>query len=484
MALAACLALLTPDAPAQSLESYSPANMAHDLASLRSVLLAVHPGTLQHQSQLRFEEHYSAALEATRAPLRPTEYYRVVLRLIASIGDGHTQAFGRGGLRQALDETRRLPLRVHVQDGRLFLAEQMPAGSLQPGSEILAIDGRLSGLIVTEMLDHYSGDGPSNEAITHWLGGPYRPFGRIYAELYGDAPEFTLTLRAPGKEAIQTRAVTSMAGPDFEEAAAEWASVAQSRAAVSCENVSGFPAVGRLTVTRLIDQGFDEPESVFVELFDRCFADLRRMGVEALIVDLRDNGGGKASNGALLLSHLVDEAITPAIQITTMGDDPYYQERTGQNPEVGAAFGLRIRDDGRFQVTRSDALRELRSFEPQAEVFEGQLIVLVNGGTASAGAITAGLLREHAEAVVVGTETFGYAGVSNGVRNVVFRGTHTEVGVSIPLLHAEYRVHPSRRGKNVRPDYRVAPTIDDILGGRDAVMEYALTSLLSTRGND
>jgi carboxyl-terminal processing protease len=97
---------------------------------------------------------------------------------------------------------------------------------------------------------------------------------------------------------------------------------------------------------------------------------LLRKGAKGIVLDLRGNGGGLLQEGRLVASIFVQKGLI----VSTRG-------RTSPEQKLNAAGG---------------------AISPKIPV-----VVLVNGGTASAAEIVTGALRDHGRATVVGTRTFG-----------------------------------------------------------------------------
>jgi carboxyl-terminal processing protease len=138
---------------------------------------------------------------------------------------------------------------------------------------------------------------------------------------------------------------------------------------------------------------------------------LMTKGAEGIVLDMRDNGGG-----------IFDEAIDVASLFIEDGPVVRYQQR-GQDEIVYDAKG--------------DAYESV------------PLVVLVNGGTASASEIVAGALQDAGRAVIVGSTTFGKGSVQQLVPLVD--------GSALKLTIAAYLtpVSGSIDGKGIDPDVEV-----------------------------
>lgn len=111
---------------------------------------------------------------------------------------------------------------------------------------------------------------------------------------------------------------------------------------------------------------FDE---VTYDQFMTAYRDLKNQGMQALIVDIRDNGGGLLSSVTDILDDLL-----PAGVLT------YTEDR-----------------DGNREYYRSAASASL----------DIPAVVLVNGYSASASEIFTGVMKEYGAATIIGTKTFG-----------------------------------------------------------------------------
>ncbi len=188
----------------------------------------------------------------------------------------------------------------------------------------------------------------------------------------------------------------------------------------------------RLGVLRLSQ--FSEPVPEGVRLALEAF---ERDGVEGLILDLRNNSGGLVDAGLAVADALLD-------------GDPI------------------------VETLDRDGLREQRSARP-GQLFNGPLLTLVNGGTASASEILAGALQDDGRSLLLGSRTFG----KGLIQTLIGLGDGSGLAVTV----ARY-VTPSGRDiqdQGIVPDRRLAEPEPLTPGGEgDGWLEQALDQLVET----
>jgi carboxyl-terminal processing protease len=95
------------------------------------------------------------------------------------------------------------------------------------------------------------------------------------------------------------------------------------------------------------------------------------------------------------------------------------------------------------------------------------LIVLVNGGSASAAEIVAGALQDHQRATLIGTRTFG----KGSVQSVISLGTNG----AIRLTTSRYYTPSGRsiQASGIAPDIEVFEDVPEQFRGRDEIIGEA-----------
>ena len=204
----------------------------------------------------------------------------------------------------------------------------------------------------------------------------------------------------------------------------------------------------------VVEYGFDEATGVAVvkvavfgdKTIEQLDAALKRAGEDgavALVLDLRDNGGGWVSAAQEMVGRFVPPERGPAL----------YEDDD--------------RREGNELITQPIEAGEVR-------VYELPMVVLVNGGTASAAEIVAGALRDYGRATVVGEPTFGKGSVQ--------RVHNFEDGSSVRVTFAIW-LTPNQQpieGEGIAPAVAIPPPARPI--GSDPGLRASLAEDEQLRG--
>lgn len=170
--------------------------------------------------------------------------------------------------------------------------------------------------------------------------------------------------------------------------------------------------------------------------FDRAMEDLR--GARALVLDLRNNGGGFVRSVAHVASH-------------------FFAEETD--------LGQFITRQGRSAHRRTRRLRA---------AYTGPVVVLVSARSASGAEVLAAALQEARRGAVVGT-----APTTCGCLLGVSHTRRLADGGQLNVSDTEYRTARGRRveGAGIRPDRIIELRRADLLEGRDRALEEVVERL-------
>jgi carboxyl-terminal processing protease len=188
--------------------------------------------------------------------------------------------------------------------------------------------------------------------------------------------------------------------------------------------------VGLLRLSRFSEQAFVGIEKAI----DEIYAERDGVAPKGLILDLRNNPGG-----------LVDQAV-------------YVSDAFLKQGAVVLTRGRLDQESARYDA-RPDAL--------DARIAEIPMVVLINGGSASAAEIVAGALQDHKRATLVGTRSFG----KGSVQSIISLGPNG----AMRLTTARYYTPANRsiQAAGIHPDITVTQDVPDELKGRDEIIGEA-----------
>ena len=148
--------------------------------------------------------------------------------------------------------------------------------------------------------------------------------------------------------------------------------------------------------------------------FEEKYRELEEKGIKALILDLRNNGGG-----------IVDQSL-----------------------EIADLF---IPKDSISLITKDKGNNEEITKATKDQIINMPVVVLVNGNTASASEILAAAIKENVDAKIVGQKTYG-KGVIQGI--YLLKDQETGLKVTIQEYFTPKRNKINKEG--ITPDYEVA----------------------------
>ncbi|MCP4072672.1 MAG: S41 family peptidase [Hyphomicrobiales bacterium] len=178
--------------------------------------------------------------------------------------------------------------------------------------------------------------------------------------------------------------------------------------------------IGYIRISSFSEQTFDGLDKAIKKIQEKVDKDK----LKGFILDLRLNPGG-----------LLDQAISVSDTFLDRGE---IVSTRGRNPDETRRYSSR----------------------PGDATGGKPVIVLVNGGSASASEIVAGALQDHKRATILGTRSFG----KGSVQTIIPLGSNGALRLTTALYYTPSGV--SIQGKGIKPDIKVNQPLPDELKGR------------------
>jgi hypothetical protein len=206
--------------------------------------------------------------------------------------------------------------------------------------------------------------------------------------------------------------------------------------------------------------------------FRSSFKTLEEKQIKNLVIDVRTNGGGDASNSTLLTKYLADRNFKLA--------DSLYAVRRH------TAYGKYIEDDFLYRVLmnfvtkkREDGYYHFGYFERHVyhpkknHHFNGQVYILTGGNSFSATCLFAGTLKGQKNITLVGEETGGGYYGNNAWMIPQVTLPITKIRFRLPLFRLVVDKTRIKDGRGVLPDVPALPSTISIRNGLDFKAEKA-----------
>lgn len=434
--------------------------MRADLAFLREKIKAQDANPWLYTSQDDFDRLFEKLNMDIDRPLSRMEFYRRAAPLAASLKDGHTlvdpliddfQAYAKtGGV---------FPMEVTFLNGRLYVASNATGDDrLSPGVEIVSINGRQVSAIVRD----YRG-------LINDVHPIYDVYARLFREMYwlqyGEPKVFVITYR---KNNGIPRTVTVSPHVYPEDAFHSY------QPGGSSYDFKILPSgIGLLTINSFA------PSEDFSPFLDRTFDALQQSGTNALIIDIRKNGGGSGRLAQETVSYLTDQPykgigafyvkVTDDLKALYQRGDTHTDEDTKRivmnNPSGSLVDGLK--DSGPIVITPPH----------RDHVFHGKVYLLTANNTFSAAAMFAAYVKCNNLGTVVGQEPGQSTNFVADAVPFIMPNSGLSFDVSFSDIHM-----PCEQSyyHGIRPDYPVVPSPQSITRSQDVVLDYTLRLISQT----
>jgi len=403
-----------------------------DFDTIRAMLERIHPALYDYTPKEILDTEFERVANRLIRPLEFRDYYTLLSRLVAKIGCGHTSLWIQSDYWNTVPDSL-FPLRLHLDDNGVFInGSYLGEGGIPEGSRLLSINGIALEEVIDQLQAITSADG-FNRAYKKAM--VQKNFSKKYALVYGFPGQFRLSVIEPGSNQPRLYSIAGVSSREIDRQAAtsnklEFRIMDDSR-------------TGLLTINTF---GYYNRVDMFRSFIDSVFREVKEHGIENLILDLRGNSGGDPFCASYLFSYLAQHPV------------PYFEDHYGQYDTLALPVPL------------------------AANHYKGELFTLTDGRGFSTTGHFCALLKYHKIGRFVGSETGATYTCTGSVTYPTLEQTRIILGTARNRRYtaAVENMDPTR---GIVPDYPVSPNQDDIIRGRDAVLEFAL-SLAEDRKGD
>ncbi|MCC6073135.1 S41 family peptidase [Massilia sp. GCM10020059] len=375
--------------------------------------------------EIDWDQQYLNYLPKVRATRSTAEYYRVLMELCARLGDGHTNVYPA---KEVWDRDLARPLiKTRLMEGRVMVRDVLDAGlraqGVAPGVEIVAVDG---------------------EPVTAYAQREIAPYQSASTKQDLDVRTYAYGFLVGAIDKRPNVRFRDASGKTFELPVQRHGIAGMMKVLTPAAPFEFRMLPGDVAYVALNTFNSDETADKFIAAFDKIAQS------KALVIDLRDNGGGNSNVGFRVLATLTDKQFETG-KWETRNYLPTYRAWGKPMPNFGQAD---------------------ENWQPDLKhQYAKPVIVLSSAATYSAAEDFLVAFDAMKRGTIVGEASGGSTGQplmislpgGGSARIVSKRDTYPD---GKPFV-----------GVGIQPNIQVSPTVADLRKGRDTVLEAALLTL-------
>ncbi|HBG32269.1 MAG: hypothetical protein A2009_04135 [Tenericutes bacterium GWD2_38_27] len=358
--------------------------------------------------------------------MNQVELIRVLAPIVSAYQCGHTfVGFSRDSYAYFEENIPIFPLFVRLFEHKLYVTGNYESYGIPLGSEIISMNGEPMECILETYLNAISSDG---ENLTFKYAIIDMIFSDLYFEFISSSTTFLIEYIEPGTSVILTKTLIGVTK-----------NILYSQ--ITTEDQLPYQAFYTEQYA-LMEISTFQPISPYSRMsysafFLEFFTEVEQRGIQNVIIDIRNNGGGDPMVSSDLFSFIADYA------------QPY------------------------FDMSSPDFYPTLKRNVPLKNPhFSGNLYVLINGMSFSTSGHFAALVKSQNLATFIGEESGGSYTCSDNSSQTSLSNTRLFLGSSNSIWTVA--VDGLELGRGITPDYQVLMTIDDYIQQTDPILDFTL----------
>ena len=217
------------------------------------------------------------------------------------------------------------------------------------------------------------------------------------------------------------------------------------------------------------------------KFYRQTFRYIKKTGIDNVVIDIRNNGGGRIRLSTLLTKYVsrVNFKVADTSYAVVKSLQPYSKYIKGSFMDnLGLFFLTKKKSDGLYHFGHWE--RKLN--KPKAvNNYTGNLYVLIAGNTFSAAALFSNAVKGQPGVVLLGEDTGGGWHGNDGILipDIVLPNTH--IKVRLPLFRLVQYHHAPKDGLGIPPDIYLPTNYNALVKGIDYKMKFVMDMIKAKR---
>lgn len=466
----------------------------------------LHPKLDYYISTASLNHQFDSIKLTINKAMTPLEFYKKISPVVASIRQGHSYVLApekefskketKAIQKKGIDPFSQFNFSFY--DNKLFIIKNKSYNkSITAGTEVISVNGVKPKELIEEYNRFYSSDGFNT---TYKKQIATKRFISAFTTEYGIKDSLKYVLKS--NDSIQSVTIKRFKLDSIDKKVRKTTlKTAVTTPAISKEKKQALRRKKRIN-------GYDKPTNSFIRTLDffpkdssvailkikgfkkgnfrkyyeESFVKIQEHNSQTLIIDLRNNGGGRLSEIVNLYSYLADSAFvflkkSEVVSRASLFEGAYFNKGTFPVKVVKAIFSpfvygyllfaVRKDQDGKNYIYSGTKPHKIHE-----KAFKGKIYVLINGASFSASSILSSNLKGSKRATFIGEETGGdYNGTVAGFMPVL-RLPHSKLKIRIGIMNIAPYHQTEVFGHGIYPDVPITPSLEDQITGKDTELEW------------
>ncbi|MCB4809379.1 peptidase S41 [Tamlana sp. 62-3] len=497
---------------------HSVEHLKEDVDKLYNQLKKHHPKLYQYSTESDLNNKFDSLKQTINKPLSTRAFYKKIAPVVSYVKQGHVST-GYTVKRFTKKERKKLKkqkldfynLEFEFIDDKLWVKNNYGKDSTIIGSEIIKIeDDSVSNLIKTYKT-RFASDGFNTTLHNRYVA---KAFSVFYTRDKGFLDSLSVTLKQNDSLFVKKfKRITQEENKELNDSISTKKEKPLKLTKTEKQNnriakrkrkkynkKHGFITKSKTYTRNFEFKGVDSTVAYvkirsftngnYKKFYKEVFKTLDSLKTQNLVIDLRDNGGGRISEIDYLYSYLTltDYQFLNPSQVNSRV--PFFKVlMTNTMPNTAKVvsgilspfivthnFLNTYKNDGKIYY-KFKKYTKIKS--PKPLHFKGNIYVLINGNSFSASSLISTHLKANNRAIFVGEETGGaYNGCVAGIYKVYQLPT-SKLKIRIGMMQIEAPQKQQPDGFGIKPDVHIIPTENDRKLNKDPELEWVLNKIAS-----
>lgn len=455
-------------------KTFSKDDLKEDLKIFKGIVTDMHAGAYTYNTTQELNAVFDSVNNSITEDLTLIQFYKKIDYLVDKIKCIHTNTYLPNEFLDSI-KTRALFFSAPLMaiDNKLYVNSN--TCNIPLGAEILYINNIRASTIISKLKKFEHTDGNSNVVRNRAIDSY---FALNYYLEYGGFEEFKIQylLDSSSKSITNT-----FKGEKLEKINTDNDYIPYTSIPTDVNYDLEIPENGAFAIfsIRSFYLSSNNEKTAFYHFLENSFDLIKQKGTKNIILDCRENTGGFYDVTYPFLSYLVNKKL------------PEYDSAFQRFDHLTYTQYVTLEDSSKVLEEDTSYLKydkiennlfklkheEIIEWEPNKNLFEGNIYVIINGNVVSAGSTFAAILQDKTNAIIVGEETGG----SNDVHNastITFELPSSKIKIDIPLRKYYQPIVKKNNGRGVIPNKIFNYTQRDLIDGADKPLDYILDSLI------